>query len=134
VIVALPTQQEQDQKNYNPKAEAAAAIRANRNPDTGLLAQSARQALAAPDHREGHATELRLLVRALGRLVVIRARFGSARRPGPSLPRAVGSGPGSPLVALFCALRPRRRRFRLAFVLHFFGLRRLASLVSGIDP
>jgi hypothetical protein len=29
---------------------------------------------------------------------------------------------------------PRRRRFRLAFVLHFFGLRRLASLVSGIDP
>jgi hypothetical protein len=95
VIVALPTQQEQDQKNYNPKAEAAAAIRANRNPDTGLLAQSARQALAAPDHREGHATELRLLVRALGRL--------ASSGPGSDPPADPGQACHAPLGAVLVA-------------------------------
>jgi len=29
---------------------------------------------------------------------------------------------------------PRRRRFRLAFVLYFIGLRRLAVRVAGVDP
>lgn len=57
---------------------AAAAIRAHRDPDTGLLVQSARQALAALDDREGQTTELRLLVRALGRRAVFVREVPSA--------------------------------------------------------
>lgn len=59
--------------------QAAAAIRAHRAPDTGRLAQSARPALTALDGGEGLATELRLLVRALGRRAVyVRELLGTS--------------------------------------------------------